>query len=216
MASPFEMYRKINEEVFSLHPDVTLKLSVQINTPIESRTGETFINELHNEFVTKQGTITTNIKYSYLLSLSPKRFYSYGISLSWDIYPDFIDFVNDIVELSDETKESSPFKTIYNEFGEVIKISCDSSICKIIRLEDIYGNMITAYPTVLSYRNNTKTEYGVRLVFGEKEDLSYDVSLKRMKGLQYFLNTYNPLIHASTMVNYLVTTPLLGTNRKNI
>ena len=76
MASPFEYYKKINEEVFSLHPDVTLKISVLINQPIETRTHETFINELHNEFVTDKGAITTNIKYKYTLSLSPKRFYS--------------------------------------------------------------------------------------------------------------------------------------------
>lgn len=216
MTSPFKMYRRINEEVFSLHPDVTIKISVQLNQPIESKTGETYISELHNEFITQQGTITTNIKYAYYLSLSPKRFYSYGISLTWDVYPDFIDFVNEIVDLTDETKETSPFETIYNEFGEVVKIKCDSSICKTIKVEDRFGNSLTATPIVCSYRNDTVTEYGVRLMFGQQIDLSYDIPIKRFKGLKYFLQTYNPLNHASNMINYLVTTPLLGTNRKKI
>lgn len=216
MASPFELYRKINEEVFSIHPDVTMKLSVTINSPVETRFNGTVISELHNEFVTDNGLITTNIKYRYNLSLSPKRFYKFGVSLDWDTYPDFVDFVDDIVDLLDERKESSPFKTVKNEFGETVRISCDASMCKSIKVVDIFGNRIDAFPIVLTYRNTIKTEPGIKLVFGEQPDLSYEIPIKRFRGLQYFLKTYNPLNHASNMINYLVSTPLLGTNRKKV
>ena len=204
MASPFEYYKRINEEVFSLHPDVTLKISVLINQPVESRTHETFINELHNEFVTSKGAITTNIKYKYNLSLSPKRFYSYGLLIDWENYADLIDFVDDIVYLGDTKNDLSPFKIVRN------------TISKTIRLEDAFGNSIEARPTVISYRNNTKVYPGVRLVFGEQNDLAYDVTLKRFRGFQRFLMTFNPLHLASNMINYLVTTPLLGTNQRII
>ena len=216
MASPFEYYKKINEEVFSLHPDVTLKISVLINQPVESRTHETFINELHNEFVTSKGAITTNIKYKYTLSLSPKRFYSYGLLIDWENYADLIDFVDDIVYLGDTKNDLSPFKIVRNEFDEVVNIKCDNTISKTIRLEDAFGNSIEARPTIISYRNNTKVYPGVRLVFGEQNDLAYDVTLKRFRGFQRFLMTFNPLHLASNMINYLVTTPLLGTNQKII
>ena len=110
----------------------------------------------------------------------------------------------------------SPFKIVRNEFDEVVNIKCDNTISKTIRLEDAFGNSIEARPTIISYRNNTKVYPGVRLVFGEQNDLAYDVTLKRFRGFQRFLMTFNPLHLASNMINYLVTTPLLGTNQKII
>lgn len=214
MPDAFEYYKRINQEVFQLHQEVTLKISVLINQPIESKSHEIFINKLHNEFITNNNSITTNIKYKYSMSLSPKKFYSYGISLDWEVYSDFLDFVDKIVFLTDEKNEYSPFKIIKNEFGETINIKCDNTLVKSINLEDQFGNYLEAKPIIISYKNNTIIKPGVRLIFGEQPDLSFDITIKRFYGLQRFLLTFNPLILASNMVNYLVTTPLLGTNKK--
>ena len=213
----FDSYTKISDIVFDLvFNKFTLKLNVMFNETNKNKmTSEERQENLHNEYIVQKGTITTSLKYRYSLVLEIRGDFKNSFYLDWNNYDYFCTAVERLVHLADPSNPETPFKRKYRDTGELVDIKFDNLRVLPSIVKDRYGNVLEFIPFVLYGTGNEDivTE-AVKIIVNN--EITFDIPIRYMAGFKRFLMTYNPLHHATQLVNYISSTNLIGSNLSKI